>query len=210
MDDSEKQDGKRPEGVEVELYANGNPTGKKVTLDKANQWTYTWEDLEEKANGRKITYSVKETGETNGEVTFDGAKYTVAYADDQNGHITVTNTHIPSTVDIEGSKTWDDQGNEGARPEKITIHLKADGVEKDSKEVTAEAGWKWKFANLEEYSAGTKITYTVVEDTVENYVTSKGDGAYDIKNTYDPGKTSITINKVWDDSETRMERDRKG
>ncbi len=202
-DDSENQDGKRPEGVEVELYANGNPTGKKVTLNEVNKWTYTWEDLDEKANGKKITYSVKETGETNGEVTFDGAKYTVAYADDQNGHITVTNTHIPSTVDIEGSKTWDDQGNEGARPEKITIHLKADGVEKDSKEVTAEAGWKWKFENLPEYSAGTKITYTVVEDTVENYVTSKGEGAYDIKNTYNPGKTSITVNKVWDDSENQ-------
>ena len=46
-------------------------------------------------------------------------------------------------------------------------------------------------------------TYTVVEDTVENYVTSKGEGAYDIKNTYNPGKTSITVNKVWDDSENQ-------
>ena len=48
---------KRPTGIEVELYKNGTATGKKVTLDENNHWKHTWTDLDEKANGQKITYS---------------------------------------------------------------------------------------------------------------------------------------------------------
>ena len=192
-DDSENQDGKRPEGVEVELYANGNPTGKKVTLDETNQWTHTWEDLDKKANGKKITYSVKETKETNGEVTFDGAKYTVAYADDQNGHLTVTNTHIPATIDIEGSKTWNDGGNEDIRPEFIMINLYADGKLVTSKKVTKADDWKWKFADQPKYEKGVVIEYTITEDKVDGFITTEGTG-YDVINT----PTTVTVDKVDD------------
>lgn len=34
---------------------------------------------------------------------------------------------MPETVSITGSKTWNDEGNEGARPESIIIRLYADG-----------------------------------------------------------------------------------
>lgn len=34
---------------------------------------------------------------------------------------------MPVTVSIMGSKTWNDEGNEGARPESIIIRLYADG-----------------------------------------------------------------------------------
>ncbi|EHI73739.1 collagen-binding protein, peptidoglycan linked protein (LPXTG motif) [Streptococcus criceti] len=42
------------------------------------------------------------------------------------------------------------------------------------------------------------ITYTVTEDTVADYTTTY-DG-YNITNNYTPGKTSLTVTKVWDDN----------
>ena len=50
-----------PSSVTVDLLANGQPTGKTVTLSDANNWTYTWEDLPAKdSEGNTITYSAKE------------------------------------------------------------------------------------------------------------------------------------------------------
>ena len=38
--------------------------------------------------------------------------------------------HIPATIDISGSKTWNDNNNQdGKRPGSITIRLYADGTE---------------------------------------------------------------------------------
>ena len=39
----------------------------------------------------------------------------------------ITNTHKPGTVDIRGTKTWNDNGNADIRPETITINLYANG-----------------------------------------------------------------------------------
>ena len=199
--DARNQDGKRPLSVEVELYADGKATGKTATLNESNVWSYTWSDLDEKSNGRTITYSVKENDVN--------AAYTVTYGDDGKGNITVTNTHTPETVDISGSKEWNDAGNEGARPTKITVRLLADGQEVDHAEASKSNGWSWSFSGKPKYAAGNEIKYSVVEDSVENYTTEKGTGEYDIKNTYNPGKTSIHVTKAWNDApETRMENGR--
>ena len=190
--DARNQDGKRPLSVEVELYADGKATGKTATLNESNGWSYTWSDLDEKSNGRTITYSVKENDVN--------AAYTVTYGDDGKGNFTVTNTHTPETVDISGSKEWNDAGNEGARPTKITVRLLADGQEVDHAEVSKSNGWSWSFSGKPKYAAGNEIKYSVVEDSVENYTTEKGTGEYDIKNTYNPGKTSIHVTKAWNDA----------
>ena len=47
-DDANDQDRVRPADVTVNLLANGKETGKKVTLNKDNNWTYTWTELEKK------------------------------------------------------------------------------------------------------------------------------------------------------------------
>ncbi len=55
----------------------------------------------------------------------------------------------PETIDISGAKTWDDANDQdGLRPESITVHLLADGVEKAKKTVTEQDGWRWTFTNL--------------------------------------------------------------
>ena len=61
----------------------------------------------------------------------------------------------PETIDISGAKTWDDANDQdGLRPESITVHLLADGVEKAKKTVTEQDGWNWTFASLPKYENG--------------------------------------------------------
>ena len=56
--------------------------------------------------------------------------------DAENGY-TFTNSHTPETIDIEGTKTWNDANDQdGKRPGKITVNLLADGDIYATKEVT--------------------------------------------------------------------------
>lgn len=81
----------------------------------------------------------------------------------------------------------------------VDLHLLANGTKVASQEVTADTNWTYTFLNLAKYANGSAITYAVTEDSIDNYtVTING---YDITNNYTPGKTSLTVTKVWDDSD---------
>ncbi len=65
--------------------------------------------------------------------------------------------------------------------------------------MTAADNWSWSFANLPKYTdEGEKIVYTILENTVDDYVTSY-DG-YNVTNTHTPEQTSVSVTKVWDDN----------
>ncbi|MDQ8821385.1 Cna B-type domain-containing protein, partial [Streptococcus ruminantium] len=53
-DDKDNQDGKRPQSIQVQLYANGEKLGEPVTLTADNKWTHTWTGLAKKANKKDI------------------------------------------------------------------------------------------------------------------------------------------------------------
>lgn len=89
-DDSNNQDGIRPQDISVQLYANGKESGKPVTLNEGNKWQYTWKELDEKKNGKTIEYIVKEVDVPEG--------YTATVTDNGKGHITLTNSHNVSKV----------------------------------------------------------------------------------------------------------------
>ncbi|MEK1453346.1 Cna B-type domain-containing protein, partial [Limosilactobacillus fermentum] len=65
-DDNNNSARLRPDSIKVQLYANGLPTGKAVTLNSANNWQYTWSGLVKNAKGSRITYTVKEVSIPNG------------------------------------------------------------------------------------------------------------------------------------------------
>ena len=85
-DDSNDQDGKRPNSVTVTLYADGQSTGQSLTLNEANGWKGTFENLAESENGKKINYTVKETPVSGYESDVKG---------DASTGFVVTNTHTP-------------------------------------------------------------------------------------------------------------------
>ncbi|WP_169310240.1 Cna B-type domain-containing protein [Pseudoramibacter alactolyticus] len=192
--DANNQDGKRPNSVKVQLYANGQKSGDEVELNSGNKWTTTWNNLPEKAAGKTIQYTVKEVGTVSG--------YTTAIDDQNIGDIRITNSHTPSVTSVSGTKTWNDAGDQdGKRPSSITVNLLADGKKVMSKKVTAADNWQYRFANLPEYNAGKKIVYTVTEDAVKDYSTSIAGN--DIVNSYTPKKTSVTVTKHWNDSNNK-------
>lgn len=191
-DDNNNQDGIRPNSVTVTLYANNQSTGKSLTLSKANGWKGTFENLDEFKDGEKINYTVEEAPVSG---------YTANITDSDSGGFTITNTHTPETVDISGSKTWNDNNNQdGKRPASITIRLYANGTELTDKvqTVTADNNWKWSFTDLPKYAEGKLIAYTITEDSVDGY-TSAVNG-YDVTNTYSPEQTRVTVTKAWNDA----------
>ena len=95
-EDANNQDGKRPNSIQVQLLADGKKQGDAVELNDANKWTTTWTDLDQKANGKDIVYTVEE-------VKVDG--YTTTVDDSDKGNILLTNTYKPEVTEVAGAKT---------------------------------------------------------------------------------------------------------
>ena len=187
-DDNDNQDGKRPSSITVNLLANGKLNqSKTVSADASGNWTYSFTGLPKYANGHEIVYSVTEDAVAGYETAVNGYN--------------LTNTHTPETVDVSGTKTWNDANNQdGKRPTEITVNLLEDGEKIQSKQVTSDASgnWNYSFTDLPKYANGQLITYTVTEDAVADYTTNIE--GYDITNSYTPGKTSVTVTKAWNDN----------
>ena len=194
--DSNNQDGKRPSSVTIQLYADGEKVeGQTATISgEGNNWNYSFKNLPMyKAGeiGHEIKYSVQE-------VNVD-SNYSVQY--DKENKFNIINTHDNIKTEVSGTKTWDDNNNQdGKRPEKITVRLYANGVEKQAKEVKSgsDGKWNYSFTGLDKYSEGKEITYTVSEDNVEGYKTEISGN--NITNIHNPEKISITGTKTWNDN----------
>ena len=193
--DANNQDGKRPESVTVVLLADGEEVaGKKLVLRKANQWSGVFENLPKYSEGKEIVYTVREESVSG---------YTVAITGDAAEGYVVTNTHDPETTTIGGRKIWKDNNNlNQIRPDSVTVRLRADGQEIASAVVSAQTNWSYSFKDLPVYKNGAKIVYTVSEDAVPGYTTKILDN-YNIENSYTPGKTGVSVTKVWDDQNDR-------
>ena len=182
--DEENQDGKRPSSITVRLFADGTEvTSKEVTAN--DNWSWSFENLDKYKDGTEIVYTISED---------EVADYTTV-VDGYN----ITNTHTPEKISISGSKTWNDNGDQdGKRPSSITVRLLADGRVVSHKKITEKDNWSWIFEDLPVYEKGEKITYTIKEDSVENYET-KLDG-YNIINTHKTETTSVSGTKTWNDN----------
>ena len=195
-DDADNQDGKRPGSITIRLLADGKEVrNATVSADNAGNWSYSFTDLPEKANGKTIVYTITEDAVTGYETKVDGYN--------------VTNTHKPEKTKVEGSKTWEDaQNQDGKRPGSITINLLANGTKVASKTVYADANgnWSWEFTGLDKYKAGTEIVYTVTEEAITGYVPTQetnDDGSITLINTHVPAETEATVKKVWDDAKNQ-------
>ena len=190
-DDSNNQDGIRPNSIEVQLYADGKEKGKAVELNADNNWTTTFANLDEKVAGKVIEYTVKEASEVSG--------YTTSIDDSDKSNVTITNAHTTETTEVAGTKTWNDADNQdGIRPESITVNLLANGKVVKTTRVSAETEWSYRFTDLPKNEGGKAIDYKVSEEAVEGYDV-KIDG-FNITNTHTPETTEVTGTKTWDDN----------
>ena len=203
--DEDDHDGFRPTAKAytkmVHLLANGTDVTetykdtRTVTDNGDGTYTVKFTDLPKYDDSEaEITYKIKE----------DAVKrYTADKTEVGNGG-SITNTHVPETVDIPVEKIWKDGGNaDGVRPEKITVHLFADGEEIDAVDITPDedGSWKHTFRDLPKYRDGKEIEYSIAEDEVPEYTTEIEEGTYRITNTHGYETTEKTVTKEWVDGE---------
>ncbi len=157
-EDDRNRDNKRPTYVFVDLYADcTDPSYESCTaidskaLADANNWRNSFTDLpiyKPGQTGVEIVYTVKE------HVAVPGYTVSISPLDTGTNTYTMTNTHEPETVEVEGYKTWVKRNMDPDAPEMITIYLYADGepvegkvkeVHESSQEIDGKAwSWKWK------------------------------------------------------------------
>ncbi|MEN0589417.1 Cna B-type domain-containing protein [Kurthia gibsonii] len=92
-DDQNDLEGKRPEDIRVQLYANDKKEGTTVILNEKNKWTHTWQDLNQNADGKPIKYTVKEVTELK--------DYEVSIDVENKGNIVITNRLIETPPEEE-------------------------------------------------------------------------------------------------------------
>ncbi len=186
--DNSNQDNIRPSKVEIQLLANGQKQGDPITLNSENKWTYTWQDLVQASQGKKIKYTVQELT--------TAAGYDTKIDDSNSGNVIVTNSHTPATTAIRVAKIWNDNNNkELKRPNKITVQLFQNGVKAgDPVELNPENMWIYEWENLPEYLNGKQVEYTVKEVDVPAWyqsTTSSTNGkTFIITNTYQTSNTN--------------------
>ena len=185
------KDGNTGAGATVSVEA-----GKTVEVKNLPIGTYTVTETDASVEGYSWTVTANEK---------PGSTATVEVTDNTFADVIFKNIYNQTTeekVDISGTKTWSDGGNQdGSRPSSITVNLLANGTKVDSKTVTAKDNWKYSFTDLPKYENGIAINYTVTEDAVAGYSTTIN--GYDITNSYTPGRTSVTVTKAWVDNDNK-------
>ena len=188
--DNNNQDGKRPETITINLFADGE----QIKTQSITGTTYTFEKLPTYSDtGNVIIYTVTENAV---------AEYTTTYSADT---FTITNTHTPETTSVTVSKVWDDNNDQDKmRPASVSISLINGTDIVNTQTLSTDNNWNYTFANLPKYSNGEIIPYTVVENNVpEGYkaeVTGNKEAGFTITNSHTPNLINISVTKVWEDN----------
>ncbi|HHX69258.1 MAG: Cna B-type domain-containing protein [Miniphocaeibacter sp.] len=208
--DNDNKTKARPSYIEVQLYKNDKVEGAVVKLDADNKWTYTWDNLPKTEDDKIVDYTVKEVNVPKG--------YDVSYDRESTaGRVYVINTIKPvevETTSITAEKVWKDNNNKTkARPSYVEVQLYKNGkAEGKVAKLDANNKWTYTWDNLPKTENDKNIDYSVKEVNVP-----KGyDVSYDtkskvgrvyvvntIKSTPTDNKTSVTVEKKWDDKNSK-------
>lgn len=184
--DNDDQDGKRPDSIKVNLLANGKVVQSK-TVTASDNWKYSFTNLPEFENGKKISYTVTEDQVKDYSTTVDGYN--------------LTNSYTPAKTSVSVTKAWNDNNNQdGSRPNEVKVQLYANG-EKSGNEVTLNAANKWThtWTELAEKSNKKTVQYSVKEvGTVKGYTSSVNgkNGNFTVTNTHTPSTPNVPTNKT--------------
>lgn len=196
--DEDNRDGVRPDTVTYTLHGSDGSEQEK-TVNKDDAWNdVVFEDLPVYQNGQRISYTLTESA-------IDG--YTNDIRSSGNT-FTVTNTHIPETVNVDVTKIWTDGENQdGNRPDYISVILTGSDGKRYTTTITAANNWTHTFLKLPKFfNEGTQIEYTLTEDTMSDYsdvVEKRSDYVFVLTNKYSPATVDVTIVKKWDDDNDR-------
>lgn len=200
-EDANNQDGLRPATITVKLYKDGVATDQTLELSEANQWQGSFENLDEKAAGKAIHYTVKEENVPEG--------YTLSIDDKDPAHPILTNKHEPTVTQVKVTKKWADANNQdGLRPKEIQVQLYAGDQEVGEKVIlSTDNKWTHTFTKLPEKANGEIIHYSVKEVVVPKGYTvteeSQEKGDLVLTNTHTPSTVDIPVMKIWADNDNQ-------
>lgn len=125
----------RPDSVTVHLLRNGEKH-KEIVLNKDNQWTYTWDDLDD-----RYQWSVKEDVPVGYEESYKTEDNTIFITN----HKDWEPTPDPDPEDLTVKKVWSDENNKrGIRPSSVTVTLY--NGDKAVEKVTLGAWNNWTYS----------------------------------------------------------------
>ena len=149
-----------------------------------------------------IVFEVTADEETNALVlktTINDEEVTDPTADD----VMFTNIFEEPTVDVSGTKTWDDADDQdGKRPDSITVTL-SNG---DTVTLSEDNDWTATITGLPKYEKGEEIEYTWTEASVDGYEltdTKVEEYLTTLTNTHEPEVTKVDVTKVWTDADDK-------
>ena len=191
--------------VDIILKANGEEVDREGNVIDGKP-VYFWQVDKYDQNGQTIIYTVDEDGGS-ANTPYQQAEIRKTAEAGPTTMYTIFNTVTEEyDASASGSKIWKDNGDESARPEKITVELYADGKPTGkTQDVTAANDWQYTFSGLQRYNfirdnAGRiigvqEIVYTVKEvGEYEGYSSSAA--GKDVINTR-TGTVSFTVKKTW-------------
>lgn len=175
--------------AQVELYSN-DVLVDTATLTEEGGWRHVFANMPElDAQGDPYVYRLVELPVAGYESRVSGNAHT--------GFV-VTNYATNETVDIAGTKVWNDEDDAaGLRPDSITVRVHAGGEEVRRTTTSAADGWAWSFEGLPKYDRGTLVTYQVTEDAVPGYSTTFDAATNAFTNTHTPETRTIAVSKAW-------------
>ena len=198
--DSDNQDGVRPTEIKVDLKKNDQIIWT-VTLDTANGWETTVEDLPKYTAGVENIYTWAEQE--------DGLPEGYELTDDVTvGEVTtLTNTRVPDTVSVGVRKIWNDAENQdGIRPSELRVDLLKNGELTGQYVIlNEENGWTAMITDLPKNTAVAEPNvYTWSEELPDGYTVTVSDsdemGITTLTNTHTPATIEASVEKTWDDN----------
>lgn len=166
--------------IVVELYRDGEATGKLLYLNKDNNWSGEFKNLDVKKgtnSARDYHYTVKEIGEAGNTIKLDGRWFDVDYLGNMKDGFTVVNKEtpkwtpmVPPTRDIKVTKNWlDSKGNvTEAKVEKVEVELYKNGEATGTTlTLNKDNNWTATFEKLPVYESienPEPFVYTVKEE----------------------------------------------
>ncbi|MBR2223631.1 MAG: Cna B-type domain-containing protein [Christensenellaceae bacterium] len=129
----------RPESVKVQLLKNGEKA-EEIVLSEENQWTYTWDQLDEMAEW-SVLEEVPEGYE---------ASYT-----EKDGCIFITNYMdyeppvIPEPIDLTVKKRWSGDEDKDTRPSSVSVTLYQNGNAIDKVVLSEDNDWQYTWEDLD-------------------------------------------------------------
>ena len=130
----------RPDSVTVQLLRDGEKH-EEIELNKDNQWTYTWDDLDDRYN-----WSVKEEVPNGYEVSYKTEDTTIFITNYMDYEPPVE----PDPEDLTVKKVWSDDNNKrGIRPSSVTVTLYNGNKAVDKVTLGAWNNWRYTWYDLD-------------------------------------------------------------